>query len=214
MSFINNWSIGKKMFMLTLLGIINLIAIQFFSFHNYDKIMHRFDEVANVELPAVRLMGQIDMMHDGVVGVVYKSIYFMSQKDSEGLKAMEGEEKEFAQNMKSYVTSLNKLSLPKKIKEKIESSIPKMEAYLNQMHLILQETREGDEEKAQAMLGDFQKSFDVLEVELGQLGEDIETSANESRDLGHAEIDSVKYLSWIAIIGCLFFSALFSFFLD
>lgn len=65
------------------------------SFLNSNQMMQQFDNVAQVQLPAVRSMTLADMMHDGLRSVVLASLVAAEGKDSQGLQeiAKEAEEK-------------------------------------------------------------------------------------------------------------------------
>src|SRR6478752_4043500 len=83
------------------LTVLTVIAIT--SYVNTTKLMEDFDNVADVQLPAVRNMTLADMMHDGLRSVVLASLVAAENNDKEELKAIVEETKEKAGDFQKYL---------------------------------------------------------------------------------------------------------------
>ena len=83
----------KKQLGLLVTGFV-LAVVSVFSFINSTRLMSDFDNVADVQLPAVRNMTLADMMHDGLRSVLLASLLAAESNNQEDLKSIKEEVKE------------------------------------------------------------------------------------------------------------------------
>ncbi|KYG66537.1 hypothetical protein AZI86_05690 [Bdellovibrio bacteriovorus] len=195
------FTIKKQLGLLVCGFLVVLTVVSVFSFINSTSLMADFDNVADVQLPAVRNMTLADMMHDGLRSVVLASLLAAEANNQEGLKAIKEETKEKAADFTKYLTELEKLPLNPATKAAIAETKPEMEKYIAQTHQIVTLANEQGFQVAKSQLPEFDKMFKVLEGKMETLGELIEKDA----DSAHAAGGVYRSLNVIiSIVGGLF----------
>lgn len=195
------FTIKKQLWLLCGGFVIVLSAVAIFSFINSTKLMADFDNVAQVQLPAVRNMTLADMMHDSLRSVVLASLVAAEGNDPADLKNITEETQEKAGDFDKYLAELEKLPLNPETKKAIAETKPEMVSYISQTNKIVNLAREQGYAVAKGELPAFNKSFKVLEEKMEALGELIEKDA----DSAHASGGIYRTLNVIvSIVGGLF----------
>ncbi|MEK2643898.1 HAMP domain-containing methyl-accepting chemotaxis protein [Bdellovibrio sp. BCCA] len=194
-------SIKKQLLLLCGGFLLVLIGIGSLSFINSTRLMTQFDNVANVQLPAVRNMTLADMMHDGLRSVVLASLLSAESGEASELKNIQKESEEKSEEFKKYLSALEALPLNAETKKAILETKPQMEQYIEHTRKIVNLAAAQGYKTALAELPKFNDTFKVLEGKMENLGELIEKDAEVAHESGGA-FRAINLI--ITIVGGLF----------
>lgn len=167
---------GGFLFVLTGIGVLSYI--------NSTRLMSQFDNVANVQMPAVRNMTLADMMHDGLRSVVLASLLAAQNGDLAELKNIKEESIEKSQDFKKYLTTLESLPLNSNTKKAIEGTKPEMDQYIEITDRIVNLAIDKGYSEVYLQMPTFNQAFKKLEDEMESLGELIEQDAHTAHQSG------------------------------
>ncbi len=167
---------GGFLFVLTGIGVLSYV--------NSTRLMNQFDNVANVQMPAVRNMTLADMMHDGLRSVVLASLLASQNGDLAELKNIQQESIEKSSDFKKYLSTLESLPLNLKTKNAIEGAKSEMDEYIQITNKIVGLAIEKGYSEAYLQMPEFNKAFKKLEDEMESLGELIEQDAHAAHESG------------------------------
>ncbi|KYG69174.1 hypothetical protein AZI87_08140 [Bdellovibrio bacteriovorus] len=193
-------TLKKQLWLLCGGFLIVLSGVATLSFVNSTKLMNQFDNVANVQLPAVRNMTLADMMHDGLRSVVLASL-LAAENNPEQLKEIKTEAQEKSEEFQQYLEALEKLPLNDNTRNAILETKPEMMNYIASTNKIVDLAIAEGYRAALVELPKFEASFKVLEGKMETLGELIEKDAATAHESG-AAFRMINLL--ISIIGGLF----------
>lgn len=195
-----NLSIKSKTFFISIILMGVLIAIGGVSIYALNNLGQSLTTVSMQTLPAVRNMTLVDMMHDGVRAVVYRSL--LAGPDEKA--SVEDEYKEFSENISLYIANIEKLGLDKKLNTEIKKSHPAIVNFQESGLKVVTTAMSGDKEGANLLMPTFMKSFEELEERLGTLGEMIEAEAAKQSEVGQKyAADLTKLTLYMVIAGLL-----------
>lgn len=178
-----------------------LLGITVLSHLNSNRLMAQFDNVADVQLPAVRNMTLADMMHDGLRSVVLAAVVAAESNDSEGLQESISEAKEKSDDFRAYLGELKTLKLNESTLRAIVETEPEMNEYIRHTEHIVKLAKEQGYAAAKNELPLFNKSFRNLEIKMEKLGDLIKQDA----DTAHESGAGLRLLNLaIAAVGALF----------
>lgn len=195
-----SWTIKAQVWFLSGILLLNLLVVGVVAYWNSSRLTTQLQGFAVTQLPAVRLMTLADMMHDGIRANVYHSIIVSGSKNQEEVKDVEKEREEFAKNMGEYIAGLEKLELPPETKKIIESTIPEVQTYVASAKEIVDIALSGKVTAAMAKLPQFNEKFEILEKEMGKLGDLIETDAQKAEAEAGKLASKSNKLSLILIV--------------
>jgi methyl-accepting chemotaxis protein len=179
------------------LSAASLVFVGGYGFLKASQLMQQLDQVAAVQLPAVRNMTLLDMSHDAVHAEVLASIIAAEAGDQDGWKkAMEELDQEKA-HFKDYLGILASLPLREATKESIQQVEPVIEEYLSAGRSIMQTAGRGELARAKADIKSFHEIFETLEVRLEKLGDRIEEDSKATQMAGR---EVLQEIGWITII--------------
>ncbi len=204
------WTIGKKIFLLSGALLINILVVGGVGYFNTTRLVRQLRDISAIQLPAVRNMTLVDMMHDGLRAVALSAIVAGQTKDADAHKTAVEEFKEFSANIREYLDNLEKLDIQTATREAIAKSKPKLDGYITSTGKIIELAGADQVNAAIAKLPEFQKSFEELETELEALGGLLEVDAKHSEEAGEV-ITSQTTLWSIVLVTC---GALIGFFLS
>jgi methyl-accepting chemotaxis protein len=197
---VKNLSIKTKTFILSGIVMCILLVVGGVGIYAVDYLSKSVTTVSKQSLPAVRNMTLVDMMHDGVRAVVYRSIVAGPEEKAE----IETEYKEFSANISRYLKEIETLGLNKELNDEIQATHPVIAKFQEDGHKVLEASFTGDKEKARAILPEFIKSFDKLAVVLEAIGEKIQAqAATQSNDAEKAAHDLTRLSLIIVAFGIL-----------
>ena len=195
----STWTIGKKLYALVGLLLVSMIAIGGNAYYHSKQLVAQIEELTEVELPAVRTMTLIDMMHGGLRAVAFNAIIKSGSKDGKETKSIRDEYEQFSKNMKEYLATLDKLPLKPALKIDLEKARPGVETYIKDAGEIVGLGLEGKTEKAMAALPKFEESFEKLEKSLDVLGEEVSAEVKASHEQGNTLAKANTFSSALAI---------------
>ncbi len=164
--------------------------------HDLNKDIH---DLGEVHIAAVRNMTLVDMMHDGLRAVVYKSI-IASQTGNEAMASEAREEiKEFSENIRKYLENVGALPLDEKIKKSLDASKPAVETYTKSSDELVQMALTQGASQALSNIDPFNAAFEELEEKLGTLGGLIEEESNRSSQVSINHGETYNYISLLAM---------------
>ena len=202
-----NLSIKTKTFFLSLILMGVLIAIGGVSMYALDHLGKSLTTVSMQSLPAVRNMTLVDMMHDGVRAVVYRSLLASTDEKA----SVEEEYKEFSENISLYIANIEKLGLDQKLNDEIKKSHPAIVNFQESGRKVVTTAMSGDKDGANLLMPAFMKSFEELEVRLETLGEMIEAEATKQSEQGQKYAADLTKLTLYMVIAGLLISVIVSF---
>lgn len=193
-------TLKKQMWLLVFGFTVVLLSVGILSFVNSSTLMRNFDNVAQIQLPAVRYMTLADMMHDGLRAVARGALLSSKTNDKVGLEEAQSEVKEMAQNFRSFIDKLRSLDLQPDTDVALSNVLPAMNSYIEQSETIVGLAANQGFDVAILKLPDFEKSFKVLEEEMEKLGDLIEKDAGAVHNSG-ASLRTINLTT--AIVGAL-----------
>lgn len=162
-------------------------------------------DVAEVQLPAVRFIGTVDMMHDGLRAVVFRALYSSGDASVELKREIADELKEMSESLRSNLTETEKLDIKPEARRAIVEAKPAILAYVSASEELVGLAMSGQPSAAKSKLGEFQSSFSDLEEKLEVLGDIVEKNAAESRATGKKVSSLVfKINIVVTLIGIIF----------
>lgn len=195
------FSILHMMILSAILSTASLIFVGAFGFRKASLLMEQLNQVAAVQLPAVRNMTLIDMSHDAVHACVLGSIMAAEAgDDSEWQKTVQELDDQKA-NFKQYLSALAVLPLRDVSKEAIQRVEPFIQEYVNTGEAIIQNAGKGKIAEAKREIKNFHKVFDTLEVNLDQLGDMIEEDSRSTQLAGQEVLQEIGWITLIASLG-------------
>ncbi len=202
-----NLSIKTKTFFLSTILMGVLISIGGVSIYALDHLGKSLTTVSMQSLPAVRNMTLVDMMHDGVRAVVYRSLLASTDEKA----SVEEEYKEFSENISLYIANIEKLGLDQKLNDEIKKSHPAIVNFQESGLKVVTTAMSGDKDGANLLMPAFMKSFEELEVRLETLGEMIEAEATKQSEQGQKYAADLTKLTLYMVIAGLLISIIVSF---
>ncbi len=192
--------VAKKIQLLIAVMVVGIGASLFVSLQGQARLSRELDNVGRQQLPAVRNMTLVDMMHDGIRAVVLRGIVGADHGDRAVVEEARAELAEFDANVRGYLAAIEGLELDPNTRAALDRSKPALDAYSDAARANMQLVLDGKVAEAYAGLGEFQRQFDVLEEDLGALSALIEAHADES--IVHADSSaSEARTSTIALLG-------------
>lgn len=177
---ISQWSVQKCLWVLATFGVAVLISVQAFNSLTIRNMSHQMNDVGQNQLPLVRTMTLVDMMHDGLRAVVFRSLIAGTRKDTQDLKEAGEEYSEFSENIESYLKLLELKNSDQATAVSLKAAGRETQAYVKHGKEIIELVLKNETEAAFALLPAYQKSFKNLEDVLEKLGDQIEKTAKAS----------------------------------
>lgn len=200
----NNFTFKKQFWLLSGSLMLGIAILSLATNHFSRIILDNLFTVSNVQLPAVRNMTLIDMMHDGFRGLVFESVYKSSINDQKSLDSILKELPEKMKDMKDYIDILSRLNLNPSTKIEIENTQPLILKYTELTNKIVQMAATGQLKSAEKLLPEFNEIFETLEGQLEKLGKLIIQDSEKNRDTGsHAITFNTLFSSLILLIGAI-----------
>ncbi|MFN9786299.1 MAG: methyl-accepting chemotaxis protein [Planctomycetia bacterium] len=193
-------SVARKIQLLIAVMVVGIGASLFVSLQGQARLSSELDNVGRQQLPAVRNMTLVDMMHDGIRAVVLRGIVGADPGDVAVVVEARAELVEFDANVRGYLATIEGLELDQATRAALERSKPALDAYVGAAQSAMRLVLDGKAAEAYAGLGEFQRQFDVLEEDLEELSGLIEAHADESIVHADASADQAR-LRTIGLLG-------------
>jgi len=185
--------------LLVALAITGITLVGGFSLWSTRTLSASAVDVGRQQLPAVRNMTLCDMVHDGMLAVVYRSIVAGEQNDEEAIRGAVQEADEFAENFYKYFGALDELELRPATQQAVNAARADVTEYVEGSKALVALCAQGKRSEAIAGLPALQRVYDRLEESLGALGELVEGDADE----GVARGESVASLAQKSVLTAL-----------
>lgn len=204
-----NLPLKNKLWFFSLFFLFTVVTSNVASFWVTKKLGADTENLADIQLPSVRSMTLVDMMHDGLRAVVLEA-YLTSLEKKDNMKDVMAEAKEKNEWMIGYMNDLSKLDLNPEIKKQVELSIQDVKIYTELSMELVQLAEKGDLNSFRLKQAEFQKQFEVLEEKLGALGDQITQGAKLIQDDSHQMLQ-ISILTIISLsLSVLIFGIIFS----
>jgi hypothetical protein len=122
MDYLKNLSLQGKFWIFSGFFLLILLLSTGLSYRSASELGAQTRELAVVQLPAVRTMTLIDMMHDGLRAVVLDGYRGALEKDDQVLEHVVEESREKGDLMKRYLNELDALPLASAIAAEVDKS--------------------------------------------------------------------------------------------
>lgn len=181
--YFKNWSVTRRLWILSAVMIFNVLVAGGIQWYGNYALRSSLVSISERDLPGIRLMTLVDMMHDGIRAAVFKALYFHSKGVESEVLAAKKELDEFSKNMREYIGGLETLAYDSESKVDIKKVNPEIEAYAAMAENIVGEIISRNTKNMEKHLGEFHSAFKALEERLEVLGEAIEkNSINEKQN--------------------------------
>lgn len=188
---------GFKLWALTSGFLAVLLIFGVTSMVNLGKISKHLWISSQVELPSVRNMTLVDMMHDGLRANVFSALLAAGDGKADEFKEIKKENQEFSENINRYLGEIEALPIDPEIRAVIEPAKGPVKEYTDSASEIVNLAASGKLELARARMPKFLKSFDELEDKLGALGEAIEKHSEEAAMTAETASQKSSFLSLV-----------------
>lgn len=136
------------------------------------------DRATHIYLPAIRQMGMVDMMHDGLRAVAFRALLLAdagaTAQDKKEKEATAQELSEFTKTIRESLTALDELRISPAAHAAIADSHSEITAYVESAEEIVGLALMGRKQQALAAQGKFQSAFENLEGKLDKLSSLLE----------------------------------------
>ncbi|HQU85483.1 MAG TPA: methyl-accepting chemotaxis protein [Pyrinomonadaceae bacterium] len=190
---LSNISISKKMALLSGVSLAALVLTGILSFRIITVLSDHIDDLGTVQVTAMHEAMQADMMHDGLRAVVFRSIVAAETKDESAKQDCVGELKEFSDSFNKAIDNLDTLALDKETKTAVEEVYPELKKYIAESEKITNLAVSGQQDKALAEIGEFQKTFKDLEGKMEKMGDLIQENSKKSSESAISVALTAKY---------------------
>lgn len=180
MTTLNSLSIRLRLLLLGAILIATAAAGNLFAYQNITSLHDTGTELTAVQVPALRRMLLIDMMHDALRAAAYRSIIAASTHDKDELEEAKKDLSEFHGIVEESIAVLDKLKLAKETQLALDAARPDLLAYLEATDRIIALSEKEGAARALQEMPKYMEYFDRLEDGLGKLGELIEKDAEQT----------------------------------
>ena len=200
----NSKSIKRSLALLTIFLLLISAIEMLVSIQGSNSLTKNLKNISEVQMPSIRLITLLDMMHDGLRAVVFHSLLVSASKDEDQSVIVKEELKEFTANFHEYLSTLKLLGLNSTIKEALEKVEAPLNEYIQTSSSIVETALSGKAKEAMNELPLFQLSFKKLESQLEVLGELIEKEADKGKEQSLIEANrNDVILKMTALMGAL-----------
>ncbi|MBM4063510.1 MAG: methyl-accepting chemotaxis protein [Planctomycetes bacterium] len=158
----------------------------------------RIADVAQNQLPATRLMGLIDMNHEGLEACAFRAIV-AADGDATAKQRVREAADDYERSFAEHFDAIAELPLAAATETAIAAARPRVERYAGLGRKLVTTACEQGATAARALLPEFEAAFDELEQTLGALGERIEADAETASTNAVAAAATNKW--WILAVG-------------
>lgn len=187
---------GYSVFVLSL-----ILVLGGTSYYKSSQLLDQLEDVSQIQLPSVRSITLADMMHDGLRGIVYRSMLLGIEKKTSEFEDVRNENEEMSHDFNVYVTKLDNLKLKPETKSLLESTKPAVQKYLKISSEFVHLSTSGQVQIVQQRMHEFNDVFSELEEKLEKLGSNIEA---ESKKVHNEGTDVLHFSGIITALGFFF----------
>ncbi|MEQ1722826.1 MAG: methyl-accepting chemotaxis protein [Pseudobdellovibrio sp.] len=193
------WSIKMKLGLLCSFLMLTILVVGVVGLVSTKNIIEEVVNLGEVELPAVRNVTLVDMMHDGLRAVVLEALTVTAQ-DTEKKNSLSEEIKDKCANIREYIQVINKLNTKPDTKKAIQDTLPEVEVYAQISEEIVKLSVAGKKDLANQKMTEFNTAYTNLEQKLETLGELIEKDASTSQESARSIVKKAEQINIVLII--------------
>ncbi len=156
------WSVSKKIYLVTLVGVLNVIWTGLAAFYSAEKIDHIILEKQTLVMALQNHM-EADMMHDALRGDILQTLHAVAIKN---LEKIDETKKALAEHIEIFEKSIREneaLNLDPPIKKHIQNVGPALESYTQSAQKIVK-TASIDPGSVEGLYPPFLEKFEFLET--------------------------------------------------
>lgn len=195
-----SWSIQKKLVGLCSILVGSIMAVGGFHHFGTKLLVDTNSEISRIQLPAVRDIDFINMMHDNIRATVYQALFLSSQEGPEGKSQVAQEFEEYSAGIKKNISDIGGLKLQPLVQKNVTEVRPEISVYLRIAKEILELSLAGKKDVAIAKLPYFQKAYGALDKKLDILTDMIEKEAQASQVRGEKKAQWLELISLFLIL--------------
>lgn len=206
---LKNMSMLKKILAMGVFSILGMLILGVISIQNTNTLSGASKNVVENVLPAVQKISLLNMHHDGLVGVVYKSYYA-------GLKFNETEKKEmvteFEDTKKEFyklLSEVESLHLSDETTLAINQIKPSLDSYVKSAEELVHLGVNNKKVEFENNVPQFEASFHRLEKDLERLGNIIRSEGDRTQSFIEEEITYATTTSYGVLVLVLLISIIF-----
>lgn len=196
---LSKFSIKKRLFAFVAIMLIGLAAITAITVPVILSLSKQVQVVSEVDIILARNIALLDMMHDGVRGILLKSLVASEKKELETYNGSVQEFNEFKQNFKKYLLVIKSLPLEKKIQDLIGKAESDIVSYVSVAENVLRTAYQQEHALQHPSLPEFNAAFLKLEKNLILLGNTVEKSVSDRAQSSRERTQSVILIISILI---------------
>ena len=171
-------------------------------------------EDGQVHVPLTRNLAMADMMHDGIRAVVLEATLARMSENDARIDELGKEIDEKVSDMNKYINEIGQLALPSDSLKMISEAQADVQKYGQSAKKTWNTTKEGSKAEQDLALTEFNKHFEIVEVKLETVGENLEKFSTDSMKIAEAEATSEAQSIKIIVLASLLLSASISFVLS
>jgi methyl-accepting chemotaxis protein len=195
--FLASLSLRNKVRLLLVAAILGMVAIGGTGIYGEYYLGKATDDLGKRQMPSSHAQGLMDMMHDGIRAVVFRSLLATEHPEVTQGQDILSEAKEFAELFNAQRLKLDSLVSDPEIRDHLDKVKPDILAYGEMGEKLVALATQGKAKEAFALLPEFQALFEKLEESLGSLGDLIQTTAGNRVD---QVLSDGNRLFWIGVI--------------
>ncbi|MCA8949051.1 MAG: HAMP domain-containing protein [Planctomycetes bacterium] len=192
MTYIRDLTIAKKIGVLMGLLLAGLAFVAGIGLWAKSALVTQSRNLAAVQIPAVRNMTLADMMHDGLLACVYRSLYAGEVGDQAMLAEALETTKSNAKDFGDYVAAIAELDITPAIRTALDDVRPQVDRYGSACVELALTLERGEIASAKQQLVSVQELFDQLEGANAELGDLIEQGAEAATSAAAAQASSAS----------------------
>ncbi|MEZ5964863.1 MAG: methyl-accepting chemotaxis protein [Planctomycetota bacterium] len=193
-------SVARKLHAIMAVMLVGLAAIVALGIRCSARIGDELSRVGRQQLPAVRNMTLVDMMHDGIRAGVYHVLLAAQKQDPDELQSSRDELHELCGNLGRYMANLGKLEIAPATREAIDAAQPVIEAYVGAAAAVERVVADPGHGALDQEMTAFEERFGELEERLEALGDLIEKDAELAVRHGESVSAGARWQSLIALV--------------
>lgn len=197
-----NWTIKKQLLGTAILSAALLGIVTVFGSRGLAEVTQNSNEIELLGKAQFNHMN-MDMLHDGVVGTVYRGLTEVSNLGTNNIKEVRDELKSQSVEFASLLEAQDKLPLGPTIKTALSQVRPKLEAYVKQASDLI-ETAGKNPKLASQKVAAFQASFTELEGVMEKVSDAINTEVQSISRKSHSDSEKDIKILWSVGIIALF----------
>ncbi|MFZ4402706.1 MAG: HAMP domain-containing methyl-accepting chemotaxis protein [Pseudobdellovibrionaceae bacterium] len=195
-----SWGIKIQLYSLTGVLVLGLIFVGSLGVYSTIDLSRKLQNVIENDLPLVRDLTLVDMVHDGVRGASLQAYLGAMTDTDENIDTATKTLAEHEKNVKELLIGMKQLKATAIFTEKLKDVEPELMGYLNLSHAVIVAAKQKDKDLVKNKFAEFEKSFEALEEKLGNMGEYYEQESKQNFSVILSNSDRLKMISIVSLI--------------